>query len=138
MKRKELVGSGDKIMRLTMPFLIVGLILNILRPSLFSVGGPPVILMVISITILIIGITIWIWSAVLILKKVPKKELITNGPFSIFKHPLYTSVALLVLPGLGLLFNSWLGVLVGIIMYIASRKFSPEEEKLLSETFGVT
>ena len=138
MKRKELVGSGDKIMRLTMPFLIVGLILNILRPSLFSIGGPPFILMVFSIIILIIGITIWIWSIVLILKKVPKKELITIGPYSIFKHPLYTAVALLVLPWLGFIFNTWLGVLIGIIMYIGSRKFSPEEEKLLSKTFGAT
>ncbi len=40
MKLKDLVGSGDKIGLLTAPFLIVGLILNILFPSWFSVGGP--------------------------------------------------------------------------------------------------
>ena len=36
MKLKVLVGSGDRIMLLTFPFLIVGLILNVLFPSLFS------------------------------------------------------------------------------------------------------
>jgi protein-S-isoprenylcysteine O-methyltransferase Ste14 len=136
MNLKKLVGSGDKIILLTLPFLAVGLVLNILRPSLFGVGGPPDVLKVLSIIILIPGVTIWIWSVVLILTRVPQGELITHGPYSLVKHPLYTAVALLVLPWVGLLFNTWLGVLVGIVLYIASRLFSREEEEILSKTFG--
>ena len=138
MKLKVLVGSGDKIGLLTLPFLIIGLILNIMFPSLFSVGGPSIVLKAISITILIPGVTIWIWSVVLILTKIPRKELITNGPYSLVKHPLYTGVALLALPWIGFLFNTWLGVLIGIILYVGSRIFSPEEEEILSKTFGST
>jgi len=136
MKLKILVGSGDKIGLLTLPFLIVGLILNILFPSFFRVGGPSIILRTISFIILILGITIWIWSVVLILIKVPRNELITNGPYSLVKHPLYAGVALLVLPWIGFLFNTWLGVLIGIILYVGSRIFSPEEEEMMSKTFG--
>lgn len=136
MKLKALLGSGDKIGLLTLPFLIIGLVLNILHPSLFSVGGPSIVLKVISIIVLIPGITIWIWSVILILIKVPQRELITKGPYAWLKHPLYTGVALLVLPWLGFLLNTWLGVLIGIILYIGSRIFSPEEEELLSKTFG--
>ena len=138
MKLKVLVGSGDKIGLLTLPFLIIGLILNIMFPSVFNVGGPSTVLKAISIIILIPGVTIWIWSVVLILTKVPKKELITNGPYSLVKHPLYTGVALLVLPWIGFLFNTWLGALIGIILYIGHRIFSPEEEEILSKTFGTT
>jgi protein-S-isoprenylcysteine O-methyltransferase Ste14 len=138
MKLKTLVGSGDRIMLLTSPFLIVGLILNILFPSLFSVGGPSTALRVISIVVLIPGVTIWIWSVVLLLTRIPKGELITCGPYYLVKHPLYTGVAFLVFPWLGFLFNTWLGVVVGIVLYIASRLFSPEEEKTLSEAFGTT
>jgi len=138
MKLKVLVGSGDKIGLLTLPFLIMGLILNIIIPSIFSIGGPSIILKAISIIILIPGITIWIWSVVLILIKVPRNELITNGPYSLVKHPLYVGVALFVLPWVGFLFNTWLGVLIGIILYVGSRKFSPEEEAILSKTFGAT
>jgi len=138
MKLKVLVGSGDKIGLLTLPFLIIGLILNIMFPSVFNVGGPSTVLKAISIIILIPGVTIWIWSVVLILTKVPKKELITNGPYSLVKHPLYTGVALLVLPWIGFLFNTWLGALIGVILYIGSRIFSPEEEEILSKTFGTS
>ena len=133
---KALVGSGDKIMLLTLPFLAIGLILNILYPSSFSVGGPPTALKAISFIVLIPGITIWLWSVVLILIKVPQKKLINYGPYSLVKHPLYTSVALLVLPWIGFLLNSWLGVVLGVILYLASRLFAPEEEKALSQTFG--
>jgi len=136
MNRKEVMGSGGKIGRVALPFVIVGLVLNILAPSWFSVGGPSVVLKAISVVILIAGITVWMWSGVLIVTKVPRKELITNGPFSVVKHPLYTAVALLVLPWIGFLFNTWLGVLIGIIVYIGSRIYSPEEEKILSRTFG--
>jgi protein-S-isoprenylcysteine O-methyltransferase Ste14 len=136
MKLEVLVGSGDRIGLLTLPFLIIGLILNIIFPSAFHVGGPPTVLKVISIILLIPGVTIWIWSVVLILTKVPKNELITYGPYSLVKHPLYTSVALLVLPWLGFLVNTWLGALIGVILYIASRIFSRQEEEALSKTFG--
>jgi protein-S-isoprenylcysteine O-methyltransferase Ste14 len=136
MKLRQLVGSGEKIGLLTLPFLVIGLVLNVAFPSLFSVGGPPVALRVISIVILVPGVTIWIWSVVLILTKVPKKALITSGPYSLVKHPLYTGVALLVLPWIGFLLNTWLGVLIGVVLYVGSRMFSPEEEEALSETFG--
>jgi protein-S-isoprenylcysteine O-methyltransferase Ste14 len=138
MKLKELVGSGDKIGLLLLPFLVIGLLLNILVPSLFSVGGPSTVLRVISIIMLIPGVTIWIWSVILILTKVPKNELITNGPYSLVRHPLYTGVAFMVLPWVGFLLNSWLGVLLGIVLYIGSRLYSPAEDKLLSSMFGDT
>lgn len=98
MDLKGLVGSGDRIGLFTLPFLIVGLVLNVAFPSLFQVGGPPTVLAVVSIVVLIAGVTIWIWSVYLILTKVPRGELITSGPYSLVKHPLYTAVALLVAP----------------------------------------
>jgi protein-S-isoprenylcysteine O-methyltransferase Ste14 len=138
MSLKRLVGSGDRIILLTLPFLIVGLVLNILRPSLFSMGGPTDLLKLLSIIIVIPGCMIWIWSVILILTKVPKQELITSGPYALVKHPLYTGVALFVLPWIGLLLNTWLGILIGVILYIGSRIFAPEEERMLSQIFGVS
>jgi protein-S-isoprenylcysteine O-methyltransferase Ste14 len=136
MKMKALVGSGDKIGLFTVPVLLIGAILTILFPSFFSVGGPQLVLTVISLIILLPGVTIWIWSVMLIVTNVPQKKLITYGPYALMKHPLYTGVAFLVLPWIGFLLNTWVGVVIGITLYVGSRLFAPEEEALLAKTFG--
>ncbi|HEX5951004.1 MAG TPA: isoprenylcysteine carboxylmethyltransferase family protein, partial [Actinomycetota bacterium] len=118
------------------PFLVVGLIANIAFPEWFEVGGPSDVLRVISIVVLISGLVVWIWSAVLVLTKVPRGELITSGPFALVKHPIYTGVAFLVLPWIGFLLDTWLGAAIGLVLYIGSRSFAPAEEAALSETFG--
>ena len=105
-------------------------------PALFDIARPPTALTVISALLLGAGLIIWIWSVVLILVKAPRGELITTGPYALMKHPIYTSVALLVLPWLGCLLHSWLGALIGGVVYLGSRLFSPAEEAALSKTFG--
>ena len=136
MHLKALIGSGDKIALLTLPFVIVGLIATVTVPAVFDVGGPSALLRTISIVVLIPGVTIWIWSVVLILEKVPRGELITSGPYALMKHPIYTSVALLVLPWIGFLLDTWLGAVIGIVLYVASRTYAPAEEEALAATFG--
>jgi protein-S-isoprenylcysteine O-methyltransferase Ste14 len=133
---RRLVGSGDKVALFVLPLAIAGLTANVLFPSFFSVGGPPPALRVVSVAVLAVGLVVWAWSAVLILTTVPRGELITTGPFAVVKHPLYTGVALLVLPWVGFLFDSWIGVVIGVAMYVGSRIFAPEEEAELAERFG--
>jgi protein-S-isoprenylcysteine O-methyltransferase Ste14 len=84
------------------------------------------------------GLTICAWSAALIVRKVPREELITSGPYSIVKHPLCTSVAVPVLRWIGFIFDTWLGAVIGIILYIGSRMFAPAEEAELSRIFDAT
>jgi protein-S-isoprenylcysteine O-methyltransferase Ste14 len=133
---QTLVGSGDRIARFTLPFLIVGLALNVAFPSMFDVGGPTPVLRAVSIVVLVFGIAIWIWSAALILVKVPRGELITTGPFALVRHPLYTGVSLLFLSWLGFLLNTWLGAALGIVMYVGTRLFAPAEDEELARAFG--
>jgi protein-S-isoprenylcysteine O-methyltransferase Ste14 len=137
MNLKALVGSGDKIALFTAPFVVAGVALNIAYPRAFEVGGPPAALAVISAVALAAGVTVWAWSAVLIVTKVPRKELITEGPYSLVRHPLYTGVALLVLPWAGFLCDTWLGAVIGVVMYAGTRIFARAEEAELSATFGV-
>ena len=137
MKLKVLVGNGRKIGLFTLPFLVAGISLNIIFPEFFIVNDTSGILFRISLLFLIVGIINWIWTVGLILTKIPRKQLITTGPYAIVKHPLYAGVAFLIIPWLGFMLNTWLGVVLGIIVYIGSRIFSPEEEKLISKIFGI-
>lgn len=136
MNIKMLAGRADKIGFLVLPFIIVGLILNIIFPSEFSVDGPSTPLVIASIVVLVPGLINWVWCVVLILTRVPRKELITGGPYAVVKHPLYVGMALLVLPWVGFLLNSWLGLLLGIVLYIGTRLFARGEEVILAKAFG--
>ena len=133
---RRLVGSGDRIAVVTAPVLVVGVLANLAAPDLFRVGGPPEWLRLTSIVVLALGIVAWAWSAALILARVPKHQLITSGPFAVVRHPLYTAVALLVLPWAGFLLDTWLGLAVGVVLYVASRRFAPREEAELATAFG--
>ena len=136
MKMRPLVGSGDRIGAAFLPFAIVGIVLNVAFPAAFEVGGPPAWLRTLSIAVLAIGVAIWAWTVALILIRVPKGELITTGPFRLVRHPLYTDVALLVLPWLGFLLDSWLGLALGVVLYVASRRYEGAEETELAARFG--
>ena len=134
MKLKVLVGSGDRIMSLTLPFIVIGVAANILWPSVFALGfglGG----LIAGIVLLAIGVPAWLSGVALVLINVPKKKLITTGPFAVVLHPMYTAVALLVIPGIGLLVGSWVGAGIGVVLYVASRIFSPAEDELLQRVF---
>jgi protein-S-isoprenylcysteine O-methyltransferase Ste14 len=133
---KVLVGAGDRIMASASPFAVVGIAANVLWPAAFQLGLGTTGLALGGV-LLAAGIPLWLTSAVQILLFVPKGKLITRGPFALVIHPLYTSVALLVVPGAGLLFDSWLGLALGVVLYIASRRFAPSEERALAERFPI-
>ncbi|MFL5711811.1 MAG: methyltransferase family protein [Chloroflexota bacterium] len=133
---KKLVGSGDRIALFALPFVIVGFLVQIVNPALLAVDGASGVTRAIAIFVLTIGVLTWAWSVGLILSTVPKGELITTGPYAVLKHPLYTSVGLLVLPALGVLLGTWLGAVIGFAVYLGSRLFAPAEEADLRQTFG--
>jgi deazaflavin-dependent oxidoreductase (nitroreductase family) len=132
----ELVGSGDRIGQFALPFVLGGLNLNGRFRSRFAVGGPPATLRTLSLLVLTPGVALWAWSVALILTRVRRDELVTTGPYALVKHPLYTSVSILVLPWAGFLCNTWLGAVFGLVLYAGSRRYAPAEEAQLSSTFG--
>jgi protein-S-isoprenylcysteine O-methyltransferase Ste14 len=136
MNIKTLVGSGDRIALLVLPFLVVGIALNVTNPAAFSLGGPPAWLAIASVAVLVVGVTVWLWSVALILANVPKGRLITGGPYRWVRHPLYVAVALLVVPWLGFLLDTWLGVIVGAAIYAGARLFAPAERQSCREPSG--
>lgn len=136
MDLKILMGSGRKIGAFSLPFFVIGITINYFYPQIFRIDGSSGPLFWISILFLLLGVINWAWSVILILIKVPRKELITTGPFSLVKHPLYVGFVFLIIPWAGFLLNSWLGIVLGLVLYIAIRIFAPKEEQILSKIFG--
>jgi len=134
MNIKNLVGAGDAIMGCTLPFALIGIILNVVYPQFFSMhlGLPGKIL---GGVFLIAGVPLWLVSVVQVLTYVPRNKLITSGPYALVRHPLYVSVALLVIPGVGFVLDTWAAIALGIVLYLFSRIFSVREDKHLNDNF---
>lgn len=135
MSIKTLVGTGDRIIELSLPFTFVGVSANLLWPHVFAMNfalrG-----LIVGIFLLLVGAPVWAIAFAQMLRNVPRGRLMTSGPYALMLHPLYSSIAVFVIPGLGLLFNTWLGFAVGAILYLGLRVYAPYEERVLLATFG--
>lgn len=130
-------GAGPKIFRRMIPFLIVGIVLQIFFPAISEFPFIKATTLKNAGWILLVpGILIWIGSVVQFLIEFPKGKLITTGVYSFSRNPIYASWIILVLPGLAGIFNNWIFLLAAIAMYVALVIFIPEEEKALTEIFG--
>ena len=71
---------GEKIGAFSLPFFMIGITINYFYPQIFRIDGSSGPLYWISIFFLLLGVINWAWSVILILIKVPRKELIMTGP----------------------------------------------------------
>ncbi len=128
---RKLMGAGERIMLFTLPFALAGVTGALLRPAVFRMGwGTPGLIL--GLVLLALGVPLWLGSAIQVLRLVPRGKLITTGGFAWVLHPLYLSVSLLVIPGCGLVLDSWLGFAIGAVMYVGVRLFAVQEERELA------
>lgn len=134
MKPRNLVGAGHLVMAGMLPVAVAVIVANVVWPEVFRMGfGTPGL--VAGVILLALGTPLWLWAVVQILVYVPKGRLITTGPYALVFHPIYTFVALLVIPGVGFVLDTWLCSAVGVVLYVSSRIFAPREERELARSF---
>jgi len=137
--KKGILYTSDIILIL---FIIIGILLEYISPSSFSV--PAEIYITVGFLVLLVGWAI-ILSAKLYLKKylqpskpgLPTTTLITTGIFSFSRNPIYLGVVIIPI-GLGFLIDSlWVSLsVIPIWLFIHLVLIIPEEEYLLSNFVG--
>lgn len=133
----SVTGVGPKIMRPTLLFLIIGIAMQLLFPTVVSIPLLTEITLKNAGWILtIFGSICWIWAIVQFAIGFPKGKLITSGVYSLSRNPIYSSWILLILPGIAGICNNWIFLLSALIMYFALIVNIKEEETALAETFG--
>ncbi len=90
-----------------------------------------------GIFFLAIGIPFFLISAKTISKVYGQANIYTSGVYSVCRHPLYSSFIFFIVPGIVLLFESWILLTIPFIMYLTFRILIIEEEKYLKSEFGV-
>jgi protein-S-isoprenylcysteine O-methyltransferase Ste14 len=103
-----------------------------LGPAVFWIGA--------AITAAVLLFSIWArhhlgnnWSQAVTLKK--DHELITSGPYSLVRHPIYTGL-LLAIVGCAVARGEWRGVLAVVLVFFALWQKLKLEEKWMRAQFG--
>jgi len=92
--------------------------------------------LIFGILLVIIGLPIFLIPGITIDKYFNKGKLATKGIYGYFRHPIYGSWIVFIVPGIVLIVNSLLGLTVPIFIYIAFKILIVEEEKYLEDKFG--
>ena len=90
------------------------------------------------IDLILIGAWIcWhLWATMTIKRWWFHDHLCTTGPFRIVRHPIYSGSLLLACPGVSLLLNSWIVLLLPVIMYPILSILVRKEEAMMTAIFG--
>lgn len=136
-KKLTFWGASPIVFILAILYTIPVIILNHLFKPFFEIGFIPYkILLTIAIVLLCLGIPLYITTVKILKTAYTNNELITTGIFSVCRNPLFAVVIFLLLPGITLLFKSWLLLTIPCFVYIMFKLFIPREEYLMEKTFG--
>lgn len=137
MKSMTIFGVSKKVAAVAGPWLLITLTVSLALKPLFSFSfDSPWVLRWGGASLILFGIAMLYISSIQLLQSWKEKQLITTYFFRLFKHPFFTAWILLLIPGLSLLFDTWLTLTTSLILYVCTQIFGKEEEKWLESQYG--
>ncbi len=138
MKKMSRWGVGPVFAILSVIFGIIVISLSMQFRAFFRITVTNyMILETAGIILIVIGVPFFIASAIGVSKAYNADKLITGGVYRCCRHPLYASWVVFIVPGIILLLNTWLGLILPIIMYVLLFILVKKEEEYLAERFGI-
>lgn len=133
----NLFGCGPKMALVCLPYVILSLIVMYKYPEFFDLRFLDFsFAKVIGFMCLGIGVLYWIYSAIYFLKHFKPGTLITKGPFSLCRNPIYSSIIVFITPSLGLIFHSGLILSIAIVLFIGFKLSIHGEAIVLRRIFN--
>ena len=130
-------GVGPKWVAWSMLFSAPAIAVRMLHPEWVRIAWVPRPLVVtVGVALLAIGLPFCAMAVVTLARHFEAGKLFTRGPYAWCRHPIYGSWVVFNVPGVVLLADSWVGLLVPIPMYVALRLLVRDEEQWLERTFG--
>ena len=133
----KVTGVGPRLLLATGAFFCVMLALHIWQRHLFGMHFLPRWLTVaVGVALLVLGIPLWAWGIARVVRGFKAGVLVTDGPYAIMRHPVYSAGIVFITPAIAFLVNSWLLLAVPVFMYVFFRILIIREERWLEQTFG--
>jgi len=130
-------GIGPKFSIAAILFGILTGWLTYLFPDRFVMACVPYwVLVLFGIIFLVSGIAIYVYSLRVFNRGHRKEQFVTDGLYSIVRHPIYAAWILLICPGTVLFFRSWLMLIVPLVAYVSFKIYIHEEDDYLKKKFG--
>jgi protein-S-isoprenylcysteine O-methyltransferase Ste14 len=136
MEKMSRFGVGRKI---NLCFVTSTALFGSLRyffPSYFSLFGMHGYLKPVAMLMISLGVALWLSSVFYVMRAYNNNTPCTNGPFKLCRHPVYGSWAVLILPGIFLLANTWLAVPLAMVLAYITKKLGASEDEYLRTRFG--
>ena len=135
--KMKITGVAPLIAVPTFVYLIITAAISYLSKPAFSIipndGG---VLIYAGVALIIPGVIMVAACGRRLLKSFDKNKLMTDGLYKYFKDPMYVAYLLFVIPGICLLFNSWLVLTTVLLNYVLYTVLIKREHKYLEEKFG--
>lgn len=90
----------------------------------------------IFLLLILLYASLLVWSAFALITAKKRSVLAKQGPYSLFRHPMYLGIVLLVNPAIAILLQSWSLLEACLILYFVWKHFAKKEEKQLLAVFG--
>lgn len=133
----KITGVAPKIAVPTLLYIILAVVIDSLTKPLFTITQNNYsILVVIGILLILFGVVLVSIVGRELVKSYKSTVLMTNGLYKVFRNPMYTAYLIFIIPGISILFNSWLVLSSVILNFILFQVFIKEEYKYLEKTFG--
>lgn len=134
----SILGIGPKLFKITVLYSIA--LVVIMKCFHFNprinVVVPYSFVIILGIVFIVAGLLFLIASAYALINAYKADQLYVKGAYSVCRHPLYSAWILFIIPGILLLFNSWLLLTIPVVMFVAFKMFIKEEEIYLQDRFG--
>ena len=101
-----------------------------------SLPLPRFISLPVGILLVALGLPIFILPGMKIDRYFNQGKLATDGIYAFFRHPIYGSWIVFIIPGVALIIDSLLALSIPLFMYAVFRILIGEEERYLEEKFG--
>jgi protein-S-isoprenylcysteine O-methyltransferase Ste14 len=97
---------------------------------------PRIFSQVLGISLLIVGVPLYLIAGITIRIYFEAGKLATKGIYGYIRHPIYGSWICFIMPGIVLLADSLIGLTIPLFMYVVFKLLIVEEDRYLEEKFG--